>query len=67
MQGKTLIQKAEEQLSQITVRDLEDTNVINVQSSAEFIRLLKTYGKCMDLEPAIMMPDQTKIICFGRI
>lgn len=34
MQGKTLLQRAEQQLSEITVRNLEEVNVLNVESSA---------------------------------
>ena len=67
MRGKTLIEKAEHQINEITVRERSDVNVINLESTTELLNILRTYGKSMHMESAVMLPQQSKLICFGKI
>lgn len=67
MQGKTLVDKAQQQIANITVRDLDRVNVLNIDSCEQMLRLLKMYGKSLELQPAVALHDQSKLICFGQL
>ena len=67
MQGKTILDKAGQQMSGITVRDLDEVNILRVSSCEEMLRVLQTYGKSVKFEPAIALPEQSKLICFGQL
>ena len=66
MQGKTLLEKAGQQMDGITVRDLDEVNVLNISSCEEMLRVLQTFGKSVNFEPAIVLREQSKLICFRQ-